>query len=458
MSPFAPLGLPPTANESDIKRAYARLLRQTRPDDDPEAFQQLHEAYKAALAYCRSRITENTASESRENLPPDVNESSPAAEAESAIPSSNDENVSPVDIAALCNEIIAIAERGDVSTIKQWLADHAEHWSLSIKDSMGDYLLDQLDDHDPPISLACSQTLFEYFGFSRVLSGYDPMFLHGLQQRMHINWSIGSGQEQDLAEALDSDIQDHSLQRVLNQLRKPLHFWQWIPGFGASVANILLVLRRARISASRPPPASLDRAQIAFWLAISDTEHLHRQHLALFAVRLVFVVLVGLMTALFGWWILTHQSNINFVLACMAFAGLLYVLWCAFKALAVISRWHYYPEHLPVIWPWLCFGFIPLLCAIALLCMALNFLVAAAVLSGVSAWLASQRLRRGCGPKAAYAVYLFWWLATIWVSFQLLDVNTWYAVALFIGMALLMWVLDVVNHRHFLRIFHGSTA
>lgn len=50
MSPYAILGL--TEDESDertIKRAYACLLKQHRPDQDPEGFQRVHDAYQRAL-------------------------------------------------------------------------------------------------------------------------------------------------------------------------------------------------------------------------------------------------------------------------------------------------------------------------------------------------------------------------------------------------------------------------
>lgn len=52
MSPFERLGVDRNADEREIKRAYARLLKVTRPDDDPEGFQRLNKAYQTALAAC----------------------------------------------------------------------------------------------------------------------------------------------------------------------------------------------------------------------------------------------------------------------------------------------------------------------------------------------------------------------------------------------------------------------
>lgn len=47
------LGITPTINQALIKKAYARLLRRHHPEDDPENFQRLREAYEAALAASR---------------------------------------------------------------------------------------------------------------------------------------------------------------------------------------------------------------------------------------------------------------------------------------------------------------------------------------------------------------------------------------------------------------------
>jgi hypothetical protein len=57
--PWSLLGLDPhTATERDVRGAYARLLKKYRPDQDPEGFQRLRQAYEAALEWARNREAE----------------------------------------------------------------------------------------------------------------------------------------------------------------------------------------------------------------------------------------------------------------------------------------------------------------------------------------------------------------------------------------------------------------
>lgn len=47
------LGIEPTTDIKEVKRAYSKLLKQYHPEDDPEGYQRLREAYDAAIKYIK---------------------------------------------------------------------------------------------------------------------------------------------------------------------------------------------------------------------------------------------------------------------------------------------------------------------------------------------------------------------------------------------------------------------
>lgn len=55
--PWSELGLPGPAELSEIRSAYARRLKTTHPEEDPEGFQRLHAAYQEASRYVRRNRT-----------------------------------------------------------------------------------------------------------------------------------------------------------------------------------------------------------------------------------------------------------------------------------------------------------------------------------------------------------------------------------------------------------------
>lgn len=85
--PWSELGLPGPADLSAVKHAYAQRLKTTHPEEDPEGFQRLHEAYQAASrmarrqARCPAPPPETEGCSSQGERPPVRQEPPPAGEA-----------------------------------------------------------------------------------------------------------------------------------------------------------------------------------------------------------------------------------------------------------------------------------------------------------------------------------------------------------------------------------------
>lgn len=121
------LELTPDADERSIKRAYARLLKVHRPDEDPAAFQRLREAYEASLAEARWRAQDDEEALARALAEHELEEQS-AAQAAPLSPADHEQTL-----------FAASPPQPSLAVMQQWLAEGKEpqvlealgHWLVS---------------------------------------------------------------------------------------------------------------------------------------------------------------------------------------------------------------------------------------------------------------------------------------------------------------------------------------
>ena len=193
---FAALGLSPDADERAIKRAYAAQLRTVRPDEDPEGFQRLNEAYQAALEHCAARATAPPV-----RLPaPTPAEEAPAASAappahrprmphRAPSPPLPDPIATPPEDAAFdIAHCLRLAANWDHQPLVAWLDAQASLWSLDGKARCGRVLLLTMAHERPPVADHNFETLAKCFGYYDLHAGHDFLAVRELRTELHARW------------------------------------------------------------------------------------------------------------------------------------------------------------------------------------------------------------------------------------------------------------------------------
>ncbi len=335
--PLQRLGLGPDADERAIKRAYAAKLRITRPEEDPQGFQALNEAYQAALSWHRAReagefdhafddsgepdadatdtvpavvIDTRTASSAREvpapeatpgtmSVPPPetIPAPTPVASADEATANDNgsESEGEPFDVERFFDDCFAAARDGDPRVIDRWLNAQPILWSLQHKATIGHWLLRAMHERTPPMPDRSFDRIAQFFGYHELHGGYDPLALQGLRARVNDawRWTRQASQPPPVArrvEPPDTGNDPETLRRrreteaMLAVARQHPHLARaesiasllWLaldPWQAASIRCLLQTIGGDGMDMNALPPR-IDRAQARFWRAVTDPARL----------------------------------------------------------------------------------------------------------------------------------------------------------------------------------------
>ena len=188
MSPFKVLGLDDEADLAVIKRAYARLLRTHRPDEDPHAFQRLHEAYASCLEHARWREWDAQAEVDAQGeahgipLPASQPGNEEVAQAihdpadPPQAPGDAGDDASPASafrLDAFLDEFLQMARVPHVD-IDAWLRRHQDLYSVDNKAMVADALVWRLLD-EPPLPTRVLAATLHHFELDVVNAPYQRM-------------------------------------------------------------------------------------------------------------------------------------------------------------------------------------------------------------------------------------------------------------------------------------------
>lgn len=347
---FELLGITQNADETEIKRAYALKLRSTRPDEDPSGFQRLNQAYKAALALARrdQGLRLDRASMHEAALPSDT--SAPPGSATthdakkdvtgeaSAMPPlrwqppsplsnpagtpTNDMRraqrqpvpVSPapsrahaatIQVDTFVDALCSAAGTCDEEGLRRWLHEQDALWSLKAKHFLGRALLQALTQFPRPIAQPNFDLLAEFFGFTDIFHGVDPVALLNVRGCCDSLWRLRPENRAGLAEFHLGRPSASHMQRTTRALRRLQHPLRRLDVIRAALSrtavNDAASLARKLCPSGNPNllPESIGRRQARFWIDAARTRPASLAYCEIVAWRYFAAVLLSPIFALF---------------------------------------------------------------------------------------------------------------------------------------------------------------
>lgn len=343
MNPFEHLGIEPSADEREIKRAYARRLRQVRPDDDPVGFQALHEAYQDCLGYAQhlrwqamqeaeagadaSALTDHSSEHGdvATDVATDADagadvaaqahshadrtretriDNEPDQEADRTPDHEPDEPTPPLrefDFNAFMTELLQRAAYQPSAGLARWLRESEPLYSLDLKLALRAPVSQVLAQIERPLPVEATAVIFEFFSLD-VVGEHDAWLdEHAAQARGRAE---SNQRFQYTLQALQSPRVKPVDRLLTRELAQPRHwprrvFIALVPLLPMRLIGALKALQGID---AQQAALQLDGGSVSFWQRATDPRRLSLPRVAIASARIVvyYLALVGLMTLLIG--------------------------------------------------------------------------------------------------------------------------------------------------------------
>lgn len=263
------LGVERGADERSIRRAYAAKLKTAHPEDDPEAFQKLRQAYEVALQWARA------------SQPPrnDVDEAHAAAAEAHAAPDTDD----AIDLTA------SQRQPGPWHPPMQQLKDRLANATYRAVDSPEEAIgaFDNLVAEIPLLTLIEEAALERWMAelIARAIPASDPLVTVAISR---FGWHADGGSPDPAIERLLQRARELDTLRQLELRTDPLHLaWKalttppgrgwllWIRAFFTPLAENVAQIRRAQWQGMGGLGHAFDAEAVSWWQKYKSKPRLH---------------------------------------------------------------------------------------------------------------------------------------------------------------------------------------
>jgi len=445
-------------DERGVKRAYARALKQTRPDEDPAGFQHLHDAYQQALALCRSaRERDDEVALEGASLP-SVPQHLPASgqiltsPQQPAALARGDGWQPPLpaqpDPAAAATALLDEGSRTPHLHFRTWLRGYSREWTLDTRDAIGACVLHAMRNDAVAMNEDNLAEVQRLFGWDDVSGGVDPRHWQWLVQRAGQAWLQLPAQHTGLSALMASYNVSRPTPRqvrsALDALRTPRPRWRNLISalHPERARRVVALMRVLGCHPDIPLPDGIDAGQATFWGGQSISTHRLALQVgllrsAVFSLVILGIILVALwsdgLTGVPSW------GTVLFTTGAILLPPALVLLGFAKRA---VYYWQMDPEDVPVRYPWLRALGVPVM--VLVMCGLVPLLGSGGPLALGALWLLSwQILRiaqlRSCARRGVASptngIALFFMVAASMLILPAL-------VA-----ALVYWGMDLYRHR-----------